>query len=104
MTATAVKSMVKKIVQEMLEKSEKNLGKRLQVVSPPAASSNVDLMKELLEHGMEDDQILVVFCRRYAIQGKTDDEWVEKRVRAYKRLALKDPKVKRAYRRRAEAA
>lgn len=53
----------------------------------PVATNNKELMRKLLSQGRSEEEILEVFRARYAQEGKTDEEWIEARVRIYQRLA-----------------
>lgn len=89
---------------------EASSGTRARIPDGPATdlavaqgSSNEDLMKQLLADGVSEADILAIFSKRYAVQGKDDPTFVASRVHVYKRIAEKDPQVVRAVRRRSKA-
>lgn len=76
-------------------------------VKDPGATSNQALMEKLLRMGKNEDEILAVFLRRYALRGKgrKSQAWVAKRVKIYERIAraheaIGNDKKKRARNRR----
>ncbi len=69
----------------------------------PPASNNKELMAKLISQGRSDDEILEIFKARYAQEGKTDEEWIEARVRIYQRLAQRTQR-NRSRRRKARHA
>ncbi len=83
---TNLELLVKKAVLEAVGKLMQDFAPIKPPAIPPAAN-NKELMAKLLAEGRSDDEILDVFKDHYAREGKTDEEWIEARVRIYQRLA-----------------